>query len=333
MTSLSTEVRLSDSKLSIRRDDVLLTVGSCFADHIGQFFRKCKFKIIENPLGIVFNPWSLSKNLMMALEATQASDYEHLMVNHDGLWHSLLHHSSFSQVAKPALTTHLNQAIATTQHWLSKADYIIITLGSAYVYRHLSSGEIVSNCHKLPASQFSKELLSIDTIKSCLHAMLNAIHSINSKLQVVLTVSPVRYVRDGLVDSNRSKAHLLSSVHTLVDELEYCHYFPAYEIVIDELRDYRFYKVDMVHPSEQAVTIVLQRFVDHCLHSEAQHQIKILSNLNRSLDHRPLHTDGAAYRNFIDQITAHVKQLSAKYPDLSFDEELDHLGTRISSDD
>ncbi|MBK8505649.1 MAG: GSCFA domain-containing protein [Saprospiraceae bacterium] len=169
MTSLYTEVRVFDSKLSIGREDVLLTIGSCFADHIGQFFQKYKFKVLANPLGIVFNPYSLSQNLTMATSLNLLSEHEQLIVEDDGMWHSLLHHSTFSRPAKPSLINHLNQAIATTRAWLSEADYIIITLGSAHVYRHLSSGRIVSNCHKLPGAQFSKELLSIDTIESCLH--------------------------------------------------------------------------------------------------------------------------------------------------------------------
>jgi hypothetical protein len=328
VTSLYTEVRVPGSEISIGRTDLLLMVGSCFADHIGQFFQKHKFNVLVNPLGIVFNPYSLSKNLMMAKDLTQVSTHEDLIVHDDGLWHSLLHHSTFSQPAKPKLIDHLNKAIDTTNDWLKRSDYIIITLGSAHVYRHLRSGEIVSNCHKLPASQFSKELLGSDVIKSCLHNLFDALRSINPKLQIVLTVSPVRYIRDGLVESNRSKAHLLSSVHTLVEQLEYCHYFPAYEIVIDELRDYRFYETDMVHPSDQAIKIVLQRFVDHWVDAEAREQIKLLGNLNRSMQHRPMHPDSDAYLRFINQLKIQINQLSAKYPDLRFSEELELLGKK-----
>jgi hypothetical protein len=307
---------------------MLLTFGSCFADHIGQFFKKHKFKVLTNPLGIVFNPDSLCKNLIMVTAQNQESVPEEMIVEDDGMWHSLLHHSTFSRPGKTSLVNELNQAFATTRDWLSKVDYIIITLGSAHVYRHLSSGQIVSNCHKLPASQFRKELLSIDTIKSCLQTMVNALRSVNTTLQVVLTVSPVRYMRDGLVENNRSKAHLLSSVHALVGQLGYCHYFPAYEIVIDELRDYRFYQSDMVHPTEQAVAIVMQRFVDHWVDADAREQIALLDNLNRSLQHRPLHPDGAAYHRFIDQVRLQIQQLGDKYPDLSFSEELELIAKR-----
>ncbi|MBK8505650.1 MAG: GSCFA domain-containing protein [Saprospiraceae bacterium] len=155
--------------------------------------------------------------------------------------------------------------------------------------------------------------------------MLNALRSVNPNLQVILTVSPVRYIRDGLVESNRSKAHLLSAVHSLVDQFEYCHYFPAYEIVIDELRDYRFFQTDMVHPSEQAVSIVMQHFVDYWVDTDAREQIILFDSLNRSMQHRPLHPDGAAYHRFIDQLKLQIKQLGEKYPDLSFSEELDFL--------
>ncbi len=330
MSRFHTTVPLTESSFKLKCQDTFITLGSCFADEIGQFFLQHKFRMLVNPLGIVFNPSSLAKLLSLTLQDKSIARYDEILVGHDGLWHSLLHHGRFSEPDKTDLIRKIDEAFQSTRRHLLESDYLIITLGSAYVYRHLKSGELVTNCHKLPATQFKKELLSIPDIEHALLKALEDIKSINDKIRIFLTISPIRYLRDGIIENNRSKAHLLASVHSLIDRLDYCFYFPAYELVIDELRDYRFFREDMTHPTDQTINYVLDRFILNFADDEVRKQIIDIGRFKQSLRHRPLHPESKTHQEFLKSRHDDLNVLKAQYPEIDFRLEEEEIFRELS---
>lgn len=325
MSRFHTSVPLTESSFKLQCQDTFITLGSCFADEIGQFFVQHKFRMLVNPLGIVFNPASLAKLLNLTIHGDSIAGYDEILVGHDGLWHSLLNHGRFSQPDKTNLIRNIDKAFQSTRLHLQESDYLIITLGSAHAYRHLRSGEIVTNCHKLPATDFKKELLTIPDIENILQKALEDIKSINNKIRIFLTVSPIRYLRDGIIESNRSKAHLLASVHSLIDRLDYCYYFPAYELVIDDLRDYRFFREDMTHPTAQTINYVLDRFILNYADDEVRKQITDIGRFKRSLEHRPFHPQSKTHQEFLKSRYDELNALKVQYPEIDFSLEEDEI--------
>ncbi len=325
VSTFSTIVRMPESNFRLKRQDVLLSMGSCFAEETGHFFCRHKFNMMVNPLGIVFNPVSLARSIQWILERKTFSPDDPMLVSHDGLWHSLLHHGRFSRLLREDLIRYIDISVRSAAGHLAKSDFLLITLGSAHAYRHLPSDQIVANCHKLPADLFRRELLSIDVITESLSQMLEDLRKHNPGIRVLLTVSPVRYLRDGLVESNRSKAHLLAAVHQLMELYHFCSYFPAYEMVIDELRDYRFFKEDMTHPTTQAVEYVMERFLDHYADEEVRQQIRSVGHLLRSLNHRPIHSGSIAFRDFLISLEKELVSLKGQYPGLDFSREEEEI--------
>ncbi|NND34549.1 MAG: GSCFA domain-containing protein [Saprospiraceae bacterium] len=305
----------------------ILTMGSCFAGHIGDFFISQKFQALVNPTGILFNPESIVQNLSTVLGKRSISEKEHLLVHSDGLWHSLLHHGQFSHTNRDAVISKIDSAAREMHQFLVTADLLIITLGTAHIYRHLKTGEIAANCHKLPSVEFVKELLDINTICKRFDTLLHDLKSFTPGLQVLLTVSPVRYIRDGLMENNQSKATLITVTHKLVKNHENCHYFPAYEILIDELRDYRFYAKDLVHPSQQAIEYILDKFVQTYFNHPAQRQVHEIMALRQALNHRPLHPQSEAHGRFLEKMRTKIVLLKKEYPKLDFRDEEQQLGS------
>lgn len=320
MSTFTTEVRMSGKILDIQRTDRFVTLGSCFSDHIGQFLKDHKFNALVNPLGIVYNPASMA-TLFKQISEPEFQIREEMLVYQDGLWHSWFHHGRFSRDSKVHLVNELERATAMTRQHIREASYLILTLGSAHAYRHLKTGEVVTNCHKVPNHQFEKLLLNVDEIVSLLQTAFRSLKDLNPDLRMILTVSPVRYIRDGLVENTQSKAHLIAAVHQLINEMDFCTYFPAYEIIIDELRDYRFYQPDMVHPTVQAVEYVLQKFGEYHLNEIARDQVRLVSNLRRALNHRPLYPGSEGDKQFRQQLIQRIDEIARKYPDLDFGEE------------
>jgi len=324
VSTFTTEVQIGGKSLDIKRTDQFVTIGSCFADHIGQFLRDHKFDVISNPLGILYNPISLCRICDQILK-TDTVQSDSWIVQHDGLWHSLMHHGQFSHVNKEALKERLDTVSKKAAPYLRDVNFLFITLGSAHAYRYHDTGDIVANCHKLPSTKFEKVLVSSEQIISNLEKRIQALKALNKNLQVIWTVSPVRYIRDGLIENNRSKANLLMATHYLADTYDFCHYFPAYELVIDELRDYRYYKPDMVHPNHQAIDFVLDKFVNFHFSQCAQEQVHLIGKLRRSLLHRPLHPASETYKIFRKKLMEDINQLAQRYSNLDFEEELLHL--------
>ncbi|MCC6685019.1 MAG: GSCFA domain-containing protein [Bacteroidia bacterium] len=305
--------------LSIRKP-VWLS-GSCFAANMSEYFLRNHFGLHSNPNGILFNPVSLLQGLkhdILQQEYT-ASD----CVQQDKLWHSIFHHGVFGSVVKEELLQNINERMHKSHAFLKVADWVILTFGSAWVYELKQSKKVVANCHKLPADVFTKHLLSVQEITTLFEEVCQLLRGINPEVKFLFTVSPVRYVRDGLVENNHSKAVLLQSVHQIIAQQKGCFYFPAYEIVVDELRDYRFYEADMVHPNKQAIDYVWAKFVSACMDKTTRDFIRAYEAILTAKAHRPLHKVPEEWERFKSIMRGKISEVKNAFPfmDLSEDEQ------------
>ncbi|MES2379951.1 MAG: GSCFA domain-containing protein [Bacteroidota bacterium] len=297
---------------TLNMNDSMLAVGSCFAENMAAKMQENGFNIMLNPNGIVFNPHSIFSHLQDYVGNKNLTEEE--LVLHDGLWHSMQHHGSFSSADKAKLIANVNTQIAQAHNQLKQADWLFITLGSAWVYEYLPTQKKVTNNHKLSADLFNKKLLSIDELYNQFETVWQSIKQINPTIKMLWSVSPVRYVRDGLYENNISKSILHLLVHQIVNtNPTNCFYFPAYEIVIDELRDYRFYKEDLVHPNELAINYVWQKFTATCFDKNSIDYLNDFQKYNMLINHKPLHTDSVSYQKYKEQC-AHLRDyINNKY--------------------
>ncbi|WP_119079451.1 GSCFA domain-containing protein [Chitinophaga alhagiae] len=297
---------------SVQYADKLLMTGSCFAEEIGGRMQQHKFNVLVNPNGILFNPLSIAQSLQGYMDGRPYTAADLFM--HEDLWHSWDHHSRFSGPDGEAVLANINASRAAASRRLQEADWLVITLGSAYVYVLKETGNMVANCHKVPEASFYKKLLSADEIIAALDNMMHRLFFSNRQVNILFTVSPVRYARDGVVENNLSKAILLQAVHHLVNKFDRLFYFPAYELVIDDLRDYRFYKEDLVHPNELAIQYVWQHFTAACLHPDAQQLEKQVADILRARQHRPFNPQTPQHRQFLAAYAKKVDALAAAHP-------------------
>ena len=286
----------------IKTEHQILLIGSCFSENIGQKLKQGKWPICVNPFGTIYNPTSILRSLQLSLK----EEKEHRLTENNNIHYSWDAHSYISATNQETLIQKLNLAYHETNNCLKNANWLIITLGSAWVYEYDS--EVVANCHKHPNRQFQKRLLKAQEIIHSFEVFVKQIHQVNPKLQILLTVSPVRHIRDGIVENNQSKATLINSVHELVQNHPSIHYFPAYEIMIDELRDYRFYAEDMVHPTEQAIDYIWKKFCETCMDKEAQDFVQQWGNLRKAIAHRPFHPETPEHQLFVRRTINKLRQ-------------------------
>lgn len=316
-----TEPNIQVLQPSIHYNSQLFSIGSCFAENMGLRMQKGKFNFLSNPSGILFNPPSIAHNLQYYLHP-EHFDAESQLFEHDGLWHSWAHHGSFSQPSKSQLLEQIASVNKQAHAHLAKADFLLITWGSAFVFELKENRQAVANCHKVPNSNFEKRLLSVQEISTSYHNLFEELIAVNPKLRIVMSVSPVKYTKDGLHENNLSKATLHLAIQALQDRFPMVHYFPAFELVQDELRDYRFYAEDMAHPSEQAIQYVWEKFVMHCIHKDAQKLLASIESIHQAMAHRILHPDTPAHAQFKAAQLVKIKRLLEANPQLSFKEEL-----------
>ena len=309
----------------------LLLIGSCFTENIGAKFRQHKFDVLENPNGILFNPISITQSITSYIDNKQYTAANLFYQNE--CWNSWEHHSRFSHPDQELCLQRINQSQQSAHDFLKEADWLLLTLGSAFAYtlnfsvpvtpgnRAGAEGDVVANCHKVPTDKFNKKLLSVNEITAALQQMLAAIQTINPAIKIIFTISPVRHLRDGFVENNRSKATLIEAVHSLIENEENRFYFPAYELVIDDLRDYRFYAEDMVHPNYGATNYVWEKFVAACIDEPTQKLMEQINIINAAKSHKPFHPTSTQHKKFLQINLEKVKQLSSQYPNLNFEEE------------
>lgn len=294
MNPLQTIVDIAPSSLKLNHKRPILLIGSCFTEHIGNHLNNCGFNVLINPFGILYNPISIADCLNHCIN-NQPIDNSNLIL-HDGIWHSWLHHSSFSNIDQQQCLQQCNQAITNTHAFLQLNPIIILTLGTAWVYEY--NGKIVANCHKVPNTLFQKKLLTTDNIIKRFQSL--------SLQDVIITISPIRHWADTPHGNQLSKSTLLLATN----QLPYS-YFPAYEIMMDELRDYRFYDRDMLHPSSLAVDLIWERFYNTYLSKETQIIAQKFSQLHKMKVHRPLFPQSEAYQKHlarIQQLETELKQ-------------------------
>jgi hypothetical protein len=304
-------------------DDRILTIGSCFTEHMAARLEQHKFSVLNNPHGILFNPLSVADALDSYVEARRYGADDLFFLNE--LWNSWGHHSRFSHPSQEAALAGLNASQEAASKAVRQADWIIVTLGTSFQYFLREGGRPVANNHRAPAQWFEKRLLDIDLIVETWIATLEGLHTVNPSAQVLLTVSPVRHIRDGAVANNRSKGRLLEAVHTLCERFEGVHYFPAYELVIDVLRDYRFYDLDLVHPNYAATSAVWEEFVAACIAPEARPVMEAVRDITTAASHRPRFPDTEAHRRFKASYAEKTRTLMARHLSLNLGEELGYF--------
>jgi len=307
----------------LRYSDKLFFTGSCFAENIGERMKEEKLSALINPHGVLYNPPAIETAIRRYIGNKPLKEEELFFANE--CWNSWEHHSRFSDPSKEACLAQINASVRTAHEQLRDADWLFITFGSAFSYKHKESGIAVSNCHKVPQKEFTKSLPDTGEIITAYHSLFADLKKLNPKLKIVLTVSPVRYVRDGVTENNLSKAILLQSVHKLAEAHDHVFYFPAYELVIDDLRDYRFYKADLVHPNEQAIDYVFEKLKDAVFDNEAKELNKSIREVLDAAKHRPFNENSGAHKKFKSTFEARSMQLQTKYPFLDLKAELDYF--------
>ena len=302
----TTPVNIKPNK-SINHNSRIVMLGSCFAENIGKKLIECGFNVVMNPMGILYNPISIHKALERIIEGREFTTDE--LFYHNGLWASFMHHGSFSHSDKSEALKIMNERLLEAHHQLKNATHLIITFGSSEVYEH--NGQVVANCHKLPARHFTHRLLSTNEITTPYYSLFPAPYS----LLPIFTISPVRYLGEGAHHGQINKATLLLATDQICRETG-ADYFPSYEIMMDELRDYRYYATDMIHPSDMAIDYIFERFTETYLTDEAIRTAEEIKKIKKSLSHRPLHPDSEEYQKFKKKLSQQIDMITEKYPNI-----------------
>jgi len=304
-----TKINIKPLDQTIRYTDGLLFLGSCFADEVGGICRGLGFNAQVNPFGVLYNPASITQAVERLADGKPFS-YEEVIQVGEGFYCTFSHNTAFWNASETVLLEQVNRSLEATHEHFLKSKWVIISLGTSWVFRNKENGLVVANCHKLPARQFDREFLSVGQSADYLKEMLQA----HPDKQFIFTVSPLRHLKDGLHENQLSKAALLLAVNQVCKQFGNAHYFPAYEILLDELRDYRFYKEDMVHPTEQAVHYIWERFADFAINPKEKPAMQAAAELRQMLHHRPMFPESEAFRKFEAQREKRITDLRREYP-------------------
>ncbi|WP_026452523.1 GSCFA domain-containing protein [Aequorivita capsosiphonis] len=333
---LQTEIPLSPEENQIDYSSKILLLGSCFSENIGAKLDYFKFQNIQNPFGVIFNPVSIEKLIVRAIDKNSFSEED--IFQHNGIWKCFEAHSELSSLDKNEFLENLNSALKNLREALFSSTHIIFTFGTSWVYKNLdasaplgnrasaslgnrisaphSNQKIVANCHKLPQKNFQKELLSIETISKSLQNIFDKTSEVNAKAVIINTVSPVRHVKDGFVENTLSKAHLFSAIHDFKNPRSF--YFPSYEIVMDELRDYRYYSEDLLHPNKTAIEIIWQKFSKVWISSETESFQKEIASIQRGLLHKPFNPESEEHIQFAKTLQKKIAVIQQHFQDIKF---------------
>jgi hypothetical protein len=315
--NFTTKIPIEKSKNPISYDSKIVSLGSCFAENMGEKFSYFKFQNVVNPFGIIFNPVSI-ENLVSRV-ADKQKFTENDIIFHNDLWHCFEVHSELSTTNKEEFLEKLNSTLDEFHSQISQVSHFQITYGTSWVYRNKASNKIVANCHKVPQSQFDKEILSVATIEKSIQNTIDLIQKINPNCTFIFTVSPVRHIKDGFVENQRSKAHLITAIHNIINyQLSIVNYFPSYEIMMDELRDYRFYAEDMLHPSQTAIDYIWIRFFENYISEENHSVMEEVCSIQKAMAHRPFNPDSTAHQKFLNSLNAKIIRLKEQFPYIQF---------------
>lgn len=317
------DIQIKSLEKRIAYPEKLFLCGSCFTEHIGNRLGELKFSVLQNPNGILFDPLSVCRSILSYVQQKQYTENDLFYLNE--LWQSWQHHSQFSGIDREQVLKNINQSQQQAHAFLKEADWLIITLGSSFSYQLVETGEPVANCHRAPAQAFRKHLLGIDETVTALDNCLYQLFHFNKKIKVIFTISPVRHLRDGVVENNRSKARLIEAVHHMVNKFDRLYYFPAYELVIDVLRDYRFYDIDLAHPNYAATEFVFEKFVQYFIEPGSQALMEEIKKIVIARKHKAFQPETQAHKEFLKTHLERTKQLQEKYPELDFRDDIRHF--------
>lgn len=303
--------------------DCIITTGSCFADQFGQWLKQNKFDVLVNPFGTNYNPISIHNVLMDSLSMTVD---ENLFTEHHQLWHHFDYHSQWSSPKKQELKNSIQKVQQQTDAYIRKADVFMITYGTAWVYQLKNADSIVANCHKVPSREFAKRLLTVEEITASFDLLYTTIKRVRPDLRIIITVSPVRHIKDTLMLNSVSKATLRLASHLISNRYEEVEYFPSYEIMMDDLRDYRFYDRDKIHPSEEALEYISHKFSDQYFKPELKSFIEKWSTIRQSMEHRPYHPHSEAHQHFLKELVHKLEELKGV---VSVEEEIKLIQSQI----
>ena len=295
----------------------MLLLGSCFAENMAEKFAHFNFLHLVNPFGILFHPPAIEKFLDYAVNGKEFSQPD--IFHHNERWHCFDAHSELSSADPDELIINLQNAAISTRAFLAGTTHVVVTAGTAWVYRN-SIGSLVANCHKVPQREFSKELLEVEAIDESFQNIIRLLKQSNPEIEIIFTVSPVRHIKDGFVENQRSKSHLIAGLHRALGSgaEKFASYFPAYEIMLDELRDYRFYADDMLHPSKQAIDYIWEKFTKAWVSAAAHEVMNDVAQVRKALAHRPFNPESESHRKFQEINRQKVESLQMRFPYMRF---------------
>jgi hypothetical protein len=328
--SFFTEIQIPEFPWKLDYSRSMMLMGSCFSENIGQKLLDLKFGADMNPFGILYNPESIANSLQILLEKRLFTEND--LFQDQGLWNSFYHHSRFSDVDRDQTLENINSRIVSSHEFLKTADFLIVTFGTAWIYELKRTGQIVSNCHKVPAPEFKRFRLGVFEIVEKWRELAEKLWQFNPNLKLIFTVSPIRHWKDGAVENQLSKATLLLAVDQLIrgfGDLS-CRYFPSYEIMMDELRDYRFYAEDMLHLSPVAVDHIFERFCAAMVSPESMKTSGQVAKIMKALQHRPFNPKSPEYEKFLRANLDEIAQLKNRFPGLDWEKETAHFNQQLS---
>lgn len=311
-----TTIDVPHSAFEISHAQKGMSVGSCFSTNIGSRLHNAKFPILVNPLGTIYNPVSIANTIDLLL-GTKAFDEQQIFFA-NGVWQSYYLHTSFSSVTKDEVLKKFQAVKEDFQQNFKSLDYVILTLGTAWVYELKSSKQIVNNCHKTPASQFNRRRLSVAECVSVLKHAIEQLRNENPNLHVIFTVSPIRHWKDGAHENQVSKSTLFLAIEELQNSLRNIFYFPAYELLMDDLRDYRFYADDMLHPSDLAIEYIWEKFSETYFSKDTKDLIKRIDSIQKALEHKPFNAENDEYKAFKMKTETELENLKKEFPLICF---------------
>ena len=311
----------------LEHSDQVVCMGSCFAEHMASRLQNYQFQVCQNPFGILYNPVSLFESIEHLLNK-RSWNSEDLFEDQEK-WHSFSHHSRFSHPQQDKILESINARLQEGAKDIKKAKLLILTFGTAFVFKHITQQKIVGNCHKLPAAQFEKSMLSPEAIFESGSKVLKALQTENPDLQILLSVSPIRHIKEGLIENQRSKASLHLAVAQFCKQYDFVHYFPAYELLQDDLRDYRFYEEDLLHPNKMAVDYIWNYFSESFFEASTLAINTILDKIQSACNHRPFHPQTTAHQLFLQQQLAKIEKTEQQFPFLNFEKERKMLSDQL----
>lgn len=320
MKSFRTTIQPEQSKYKISYQTTVLFMGSCFTENIGDKMASLKFPVMINPFGVLYNPASVRKGLEILVDQKVFTPEDLGFFNEQ--WFSFNHDTEFSHPNQQKCLDKINRSIKLAASHLRKSKYLVITFGTSWVYKYLRTEKIVSNCHKIPGKEFERIKLGVEDIFVEWAKLINRLNELNKNLKIIFTVSPVRHWKDGAVQNQLSKSTLILAIHQLMKIFKNVEYFPSYEIMMDDLRDYRFYAKDMLHPSDEAIEYIWDQFAETYFDQETKQIYQDIYKIVQAKNHRPLNPETGHHKRFLKAQLEQIEKLSRAYPFIDLTEEL-----------